>query len=82
MDSLQKYLNEKGIFLREEDHLCCYDPAMWLEEKTILEILNLINGDKKLLEYWPQKPVGNGPWSWPLSLLSSEQVAILKKESN
>ncbi|NLT95598.1 MAG: hypothetical protein GXW85_08755 [Clostridia bacterium] len=68
-----------AVFLKEEYHLCCYDPAMWLEKGTVASIVKLINGSEELLNYWTPKPVGNGPWSWPLRILTPRQVYILKQ---
>ncbi|MDK2824619.1 MAG: hypothetical protein PWQ67_721 [Clostridia bacterium] len=79
MASLKNLLKNDGKLIKEEYHLCCYDPAMWLEKGTLISVINSIQGEEALLDYWPQKPVGNGPWSWPLGLLTPKQVEILKK---
>lgn len=73
------YLKRNGTLLKEESHLCCYDPAMWLEKGTLLSISNLINCGKEFLDFWTVKPEGNGPWSIPLKLLTPKQTEILQK---
>lgn len=70
---------EHVVLLREENHLCCYDPAMWLSKGTVSSLVNLIGGDDTLLNFWFDKPIGNGPWSWPLKSLTSQQENILKE---
>ncbi|MFZ7103132.1 MAG: hypothetical protein ACOWWO_10840 [Peptococcaceae bacterium] len=79
MHTLESYLKNRAVLLKAEYHLCCYDPAMWLEKGTLLSILNLIQGEEELLGFWSHKPTGNGPWSLPLKMLSPQQTEILKK---
>jgi len=79
MTEIRSRLKDNAVLIREEYHLCCYDPAMWLEKGTVASIVNMLNGNDALLNFWSQKPIGNGPWSWPLKLLTPQQVDILKK---
>ncbi|MFZ5943845.1 MAG: hypothetical protein ACOYVD_07025 [Bacillota bacterium] len=76
---INELLGNKAGKVKEQYHLCCYDPAMWLEKGTAQCLLDLINGEEDLHKFWTEKPVGNGPWSWPLDMLSPQQVDILKK---
>lgn len=80
MGDISKLLRNNAVFLKEEYHLCCFDPAMWLEKGTVTSIISLINGSQDLLNYWNPKPIGNGPWSWPLRMLTPKQVDILKRK--
>lgn len=75
----ENLLKNNAVLLGDEYHLCCYDPAMWLEKGIVFSIVKLINGHESLLKFWHQKPIGNGPWSWPLKLLTPKQVGLLKK---
>ena len=79
MAYIQNFLKEKGALIKEEYHLCCYDPAMWLEKGTVSAVVRAIKGSEDLVEFWQEKPVGNGPWSWPLKMLTPGQVELLKK---
>lgn len=79
MTEIESILKDNTILIKEEFHLCCYDPAMWLEKGTVASIVNLIKGNNTLLSFWSPKPIGNGPWSWPLKMLTPTQVSILKK---